>query len=378
MLRTILISESAESAGQLRYLADICGIFRVLKDFSALPSSFEIQRAISLEPEVVLMESFTESARLAEMIAAQCPRTLILVIGGQSEAPSAADAVLSAGASAEELFEAMPRAIGKRFSSRGCHLFSFLPAKAGSGCSTIALNTAVHLAQDLGHRVLFVDADLRSSAVTAMTGLKPAIGLESFFDQFDNMTTIDLDKAIVQWEGIDLLLGTRSMDAGIPSPAHYIRLLSCALGRFDSIVVDLPELVNPATLGVVRASHERFVVCTPEIPSLLLAEQRLSDLDRLRVLDDQVGVIVNRWHRTDPSPKSLSEILDQPRILTFPNDYRTVQKSFADCTPVGDSPLAEAFREFAGSLVNGSRDGSGFGGTLKRFFGFQRAADSVA
>ena len=378
MLRTILISETAESAGQLRYLSDSCGIFRILKDFSARQSSVEIQRTLVLEPEVVLLESMSESTCLAEMIAAQCPRALVIEIGGHSEAASAADAVLTAGAGAEALFEAIPRAIGRRLSNHRCQLFTFLPAKAGSGCSTIALNVAVKLAQEHGLRVLFVDADLRSSALTAMMGVNPPVGLESLFDQFDNMTTIALDRGIVQWHGVELLLASRSMDAGIPSPAHYIRLLSSALGRFDCIVVDLPELVNPATLSVVRASHERYVVCTTEIPSLALAEQRLLELARLRVLDEEVGVVVNRWQRTDPSPKRLAELLGQARIVTLPNDYRTVQKSFADCEPLAASKLADAIKDFARSLAPSGGERSGIGGTFKRLFRFPRAASDVA
>lgn len=380
MLRTILISESPASAGQLRYLTDTCGIFKILKVFEAAPSSFELQRSLSLEPEVVLLE-LTDGggASLADLISTRCPHALVVGVGEQfGSSPLALDSRLPRSPSPEQLFASLPQALGKRLSGHDCQLLTFMPAKAGSGSSTIALNAAACLAQKQQRRVLFVDADLRSSALTAMVGQTPRLGLESLFDQFDDMATIDLGRAKVAWHGVDLLISTRSVEASAPSPAHYMRLLSHAGGLYDSIVVDLPELVNPATLAAVRASHELFVVCTPEIPSLMLAEQRLSELERLKLPSDRVGVIVNRWQRTDPSPKSLGEMLGQPRIFTFPNDYRAVQKSFISGEPIPASKLADAFDQFTGSVVSSGLNESGIAGTLKRFFGFSQSAGRVA
>jgi hypothetical protein len=92
---------------------------------------------------------------------------------------------------------------------------------------------------------------------------------------------------------------------------------------------------------------------------------------------DRVGVIVNRWHRTDPSPKALAELLDRMRVLTFPNDYRAVQKSFAFGRPIADSKLADAFDDFTGKLVHCGVNESGIAGTFKRFFGFSQSASRL-
>ncbi len=57
------------------------------------------------------------------------------------------------------------------------NLFAFLPAKAGCGCSTIALNAAGYLAgaggKDLaGKRVLVVESDLHSGVLSLVLGVE--------------------------------------------------------------------------------------------------------------------------------------------------------------------------------------------------------------
>jgi cellulose biosynthesis protein BcsQ len=374
LLRTLLISASSGSANNLRYLADACGVFLVLKDFQSLPSSFELQRSFSLEPEIILLTTNDETAALPAQIRGLCPGALLIGVGSPVASPAApVSCQLGHDAEPEDLLRALPAAIAGRLSASKCQLVSFMPAKAGSGCSTIALNIAACLARAHSKRVLLIDADLRSSVLTAMAGDMPDNGIEILFDQFDSLITVNLERNRIQWHGVDLLLSTRSIKGSPPSAAHYLRLLSAAAGRYDTIVTDLPELVNPATLAVVRASSDVFLVCTPELPALTLAQQRLSELDRIGLADDGVGIIVNRWHRTDPDRKGLAELLDHTRIHTFPNDYPAVRKSFAGHAPIGSSKLADAIKDFTENLLNPGDANKGIGAAIKNLFGFSRA-----
>lgn len=307
---------------------------------------------------------------LAKYISEYCPQTLIIGIGSpiSSLSTNPVFAYVGHDPGPEDLLRALPKAMSDQLSGKSCTLVSFMPAKAGSGSSTIALNTAACLAQTYRQRVLVIDADLRSSVLTAMVGFMPDTGIEVLFQQLPNSTTVDWGRVPTPWHGAHLLMSTRSVDVALPSAADYLRLLSLAVGRYDTIIVDLPELINPATLALVRASHERFVVCTPELPSLTLAPQRLSELDRLGLLNEGVGIIVNRWHRTDLDVASLTELLGQARIHTFPNDYLAVRKSFADRAPIKGGKLADAFKEFTGQLIHADARNSGIGGVLKRLF----------
>jgi cellulose biosynthesis protein BcsQ len=375
LLRTILINGPLSPEGELRDLVEASGIFLILRDLTASSFSIELQRSLLLEPEIVLLTVTAEATTTADKIVAQCPATIVISVG--DPLPSATGAVaahLGPELSPEKLFEALTLAVANRLSRSHCDLITFMPAKAGSGSSTVALNTAAQFAQTQRQPVLMIDADLRSSAVTALVGRTPRDGIELLFDKFDNMSTLDPSRALVHWHGVDLLMSTRSVDAVPPSAGHYFRLLIFAAGRYRTIIVDLPELVNPATVGVVCASHHLFVVCTPELPSLTLAKQRLCELERLTLQDDRIGIVVNRWHRTDPDHESLADMLGKTHIHTLPNDYHAVRKSFAEGAPVGDSKLASAFEDFAGKLMDPGAMKPVAAAGLKRFFRLSRSA----
>src|SRR5437667_350646 len=68
------------------------------------------------------------------------------------------------------------------------NLVTFLPAKAGSGCTTVALNTAGRLAGDLGHKVLLIECDLNSGVLSMILDVKAP---RSLLDALENSSHLD-------------------------------------------------------------------------------------------------------------------------------------------------------------------------------------------
>src|SRR5262249_48145129 len=75
------------------------------------------------------------------------------------------------------------RAIQKLRSGLQENLLAFLPAKAGSGCTTVALNTAGSLAESLGQKVLIIEGDLHSGILGILLNVKAQ---RSLLDALEN------------------------------------------------------------------------------------------------------------------------------------------------------------------------------------------------
>src|SRR5258708_26236817 len=89
--------------------------------------------------------------------------------------------------------DSVDRAIHKMSGAVQENLFAFLPAKAGSGCTTIALNTAGYMADtsrpnSLARKVLLIDGDLRSPVLSVLLCLHHRYSLR---DPLDDSQPLD-------------------------------------------------------------------------------------------------------------------------------------------------------------------------------------------
>jgi Flp pilus assembly CpaE family ATPase len=151
---------------------------------------------------------------------------------------------------------------------------------------------------------------------------------------------------------MDLLLADPSAKEMIPSWADYYLLLRFLAEQYDYLFVDLPELVNPATAEVVRSAGRVFVVCTPEIPSLRLAEQRCRELAAWGLPDGNVHILVNRMAKDGMSIESIQRMVGRPVFATIPNDYASVHESVLNSRLVdADTPFSAGCQQLARKAV---------------------------
>jgi septum formation inhibitor-activating ATPase MinD len=136
---------------------------------------------------------------------------------------------------------------------------------------------------------------------------------------------------VVKFRGLDVLLSGRPRKSILPLWSNYHQLLDFAAGRYDHILVDLPEVVNDATEEILRRAKFVFVVCTPETPSLKLAQRRCTELESRGIPASRIGIIVNRWHETDVKEADVEDVLEHGVAAIFPNDYASVQEATRNC-----------------------------------------------
>ncbi len=324
------------------------------------PDAYELVRMLNtVTPGIVFLDvtSAKESVECAAKIRAEQPGTVIIGFGSGplNLLPSGnrdIDGMLPTPLDGAMFSQVVEESFRKAYAGILENLVVFLPAKAGVGASTVTLNTAWFLANVYQKKVLVIEADLRSGVMSVFLNCTPQGSLQGLLRVTAEIDSLELEQCLTRKLGLDLLLSNNSSEGKPPAWSHYFQILEFVRGRYDWILVDLPELVNPATAEIVRRAESIFTVCTQEIPSLKLAQRRCQDLKARGISSKRMRVILNRWHRSEIKASEVEQILDEPIQAAIPNDYAIFRASVVEgrCVP-RQSAVGRAYLEFAGTLV---------------------------
>lgn len=231
-------------------------------------------------------------------------------------------------------------------------IFTFLPSKAGAGASTIALNVGAAMARQKKMGVLLSDFDLNSGMMRFLLKLENPHCVPEACEHCDELDDNLWPQLVTNVDGLDVLHAGR-VNPNLRIEASQVRALIAFMRRnYQSLCFDVSGNLERYSIELMQESKRILMVCTPEIPSLHLAREKmmfLKDLD----LDGRVSVVLNRVSRKPLfSLKQVSEIVGAPVVRTFPNDYRGVDDALTNGTLVAStSELGKAYTEFAESLL---------------------------
>ena len=362
MFSAVLLVHDDTSSAAIESLAKESQQVFFQKTLNRYPQAFELARILNtFAPDLVFLDlSDWESAQAAAAdIRTIAPHTAIIGFGagwkpgqeGQCAAVGITELLVSP-VNLKMFEDCVDRAIHKMTGGIQENLLAFLPAKAGSGATTIALNTAGYLADPHAKKVLLIEGDLNSGVVSVLLDLKHSCSLRDALDNSSQLDYSEWSNFVVKAQGFDLLLSDHRRRTPLPSWSNYHHLLDFVEQSYDHILVDLPEVVNDATVETVRRAKHVFIVCTPELPSLALAPYRIEELTSRGVPPEKISLVVNRWHKGEVGASDLEEILKHPVAAVFGNDYRTISIAGRAHTIVSrDTKLGKSFAAFARKLV---------------------------
>jgi len=301
MFNALLLVQDDGACAAMEKLALESKQVAFLKTLYRFPQAFELSKMLNtLTPDLVFLDLSDWDSALAAAadIRELSPHTPMIGFGAGWE-PGKEKQCMAGGITTllvspvnlENFQESVDRAIHKVRGAVQENLFAFLPAKAGSGCTTIALNTAGYLADTSGKdplakKVLLIEGDLRSGVLSVLLDIRHPYSLRDALNDSERLDYSSWTKFVVRSGGIDLLVSRQRHEGPLPSWNLYHDLLNFAASRYDNILVDLPEVVNDATVEIVRRAERVFVVCTPELPSMALAPRVFSVGGRLGYIDD--------------------------------------------------------------------------------------------
>jgi pilus assembly protein CpaE len=232
------------------------------------------------------------------------------------------------------------------------HLFAFLPAKAGTGASTIAANTTWAFGEVPDHNVLLADFDTSSGVTGFMFNVEHEYGLKDAAEQEHDLDDESWNRIVKRVGNIDLLLSGAPDVGEVISNHHLARLIEFTRRNYDVISVDLPDTLNGTSLAMLREANRIFLVTTPELPALRMARLKALLLQKLE-LRDKVSLLVNRASkRMEIDVEGIEKTVGLPVFMSFPCDYANVSTAIQNGQPA--TKLSGAARDFAAKLLNAS------------------------
>ncbi len=231
---------------------------------------------------------------------------------------------------------------------------AFVSNKGGVGKSTLAINTAVGLAQQFPGQVLLVDASLQLGVAASMLDLRPSATLtEAAKEQSRLDTTLIQEMAVTHSSGLHLLAAPRdAVEAAKVDEEVMTQVLSLARRSYNYVVVDTFPVFDAISLAILDLTSRAFVVTENVIPTLLGTAKLIELLEKFSYPADQTEIILNRQQRVSGSlsPSDIATRLRRPIDWVFPYDRNVIGAANTGI------PIATTARGYFG-----------FGRELKRF-----------
>ena len=198
--------------------------------------------------------------------------------------------------------------------------------KGGAGCTTLALNMAVGLANK-GFNTALIDCSLQFGDISVSLNMRPTT---TIVDLVDRLGEIDADLAssvLLNHEssGLNVLLAPpRPEMAELISAEQIEGVLRRLRQLYDFVIVDTPSSLNDVTLTALDVS-DRILLVSQQSLSSLTGTRRFFDLmSELNYDLNKALLVINRVSdKFGIAVKDVSEALKRPIIGTIEHDEFT-------------------------------------------------------
>lgn len=336
-----------------------------------------VQLAEKHEPDVVLMDinmPGQDGISASQQITRAVPSAQIIIMSVQSEADYLRRAML-AGArdflmkpfSGDELMAAIRRvyetrpafapmvsqasgagttAVGDTSPAIEGHILTVYSPKGGCGCTTIAINLAVALAQR-GHKTALVDASLQFGDIAVTLNLRPTTTIVDLIDRISELDADLISSVMLEHSsGLKVLLAPARPEMADLVTAEHMESLLRRLGQiFDYVIVDTPSGLNDVTLSALDIADKIILVTQQSLSSLTNTRRFFDLMDELHYDINKTMLVVNRSSdKLGISVKDVSNALKRSVVVAIQAD---------DVTVIGAADRAQPLV----SATRGKRDG---------------------
>jgi Flp pilus assembly CpaE family ATPase len=193
-----------------------------------------------------------------------------------------------------------------------------------------------------------MDLDLNCGILAFLLHLA---GGRSIVDAAEHAADLDEQlwpKLVTTAGGIDVLPAGPMQPAFRLEPSALRYLLDFARRNYGFLCADLSGLMERYSVDLLLESKRIYLVCTPELPSLHLARQKLEYFRTLE-LESRTALLLNRWQKRGlVSTAEVEKVVGLPVALEIPNDYRGVHKAMSDAKPMDpNSEIGRCFTQLA-------------------------------
>jgi pilus assembly protein CpaE len=211
---------------------------------------------------------------------------------------------------------------GEGTHKRGGNVILFLHGKGGVGATTLAVNSAVALAETTIYRVGLLDLNLEFGNAPMLLDLKPDktlahLAIETEPSQLDDVA---FSRYVMQDRtGVRVMAGS-----DLPERAELVTVTAAqhAIERLkqtsDFVVIDTPASFSQLVLAAMDAADAAVVVTAPHLPSLQATTQTLDILDKLAYPKERTILVVNRTSESGVEMDRIARFFNRKADLVVP------------------------------------------------------------
>lgn len=366
-IRVLIVDDLPETRENVRKLLQFESDVEVIAQAGNGEQAVELAKEHS--PDIILMDinmPGLDGIAASQAIVQNVPTAQIIIMSVQSEADYLRRSML-AGArdflmkpfSGDELISAIRRVYQMRPThvpaaptsrARGAQaamptekeplqqgrVISVYSPKGGSGCTTIAVNLAVALAEE-GLNILLVDGSLQFGDVAVMLNIRPTTTIVDLMDRMDDLEQDLVSSVTVRHRsGLNVLMAPpRPEMADLVTEANVKRLLEHLRDHYDFVIIDTSSSLNDVALAMLDMSDRIFLVTQQSLPALKNASRFFDLAETLDYSREKVLLLVNRSsERLGISVKDIANTLKRPVIATLPIDDEAVNRAIDEGKPL--------------------------------------------
>ena len=176
-------------------------------------------------------------------------------------------------------------------------VIAFASAKGGSGTTTLAVNTALILAESAPGEVALADLDMYHGQVSSHLDLYPRTSTAELARESREELNPEVfqETGRLHSGGLTVFGGPYRPDDAYDITAHQLVSLVDQLRTiYATVVVDVGSVLDPRMLGVLDRADVLALVVTPDIPSLRLLHAGLQMLSESVAAGDKSVFVVNQ------------------------------------------------------------------------------------
>ena len=353
--RILIVSASPDTAEQLNQAIRAAGLDKEAEVWVEFPSASEMRRRLKESEDCYAAAIFdmareNEALRLVSALREVSPQTVGIVVNGARSLGSVVRAKQSGAwgyltepydlrALAERL--GVERTIAAARTDTGA-LIAFIPAQGGAGASTVALNTAIAMSERLQGHTLLADYDFHCGAIAFNLKLEPQHTLaDALRCDYRNP---EWAATASRWQQLDVLVAPREPgDVGPKDLERAPSLFEAAASRYHCTIVDLPAPLLRSSAEVLEQADQVYVVCTPEITSLHLAQRLIERIRKLGRPGEKVRLLVNRvgsWGALET--EQIRRVVGTEVEWALDNDYASVREAAWSGGPISANSAIRA------------------------------------
>jgi pilus assembly protein CpaE len=236
-------------------------------------------------------------------------------------------------------------------------LIAIIGSAGGVGCTSLATNLAVELADLVGseRKVALVDLDFRFGHIATLLDVHGQYTVADLCQSPEQLDPQMVNKALVQHEsGVYVLRRPHSFaQAELITAAHCVSVISTLQEMFDYVVVDGPTRHDPGGRSILDAADYNFLVLQLLVTSVRNTDRMMEEFGVQGFNTERIQLICNRVGNDSVhlDLEQVEAILNRKVFTTIATDWKAMSSSINVGQPLkteyGKSKIRQDIRALA-------------------------------